>query len=252
MIKKGLAKNLNPVQKRHLEQLLLANTHARVTYRAMAAQGKAKARAAVALLKFRRANKDKLNLNWERLNYLEMSFGDATGTKAAYLLSDYDDFGETSVSWYFTPDPRKEGEKEQWEKSSIRKIRDTWTRIRVDTQWENQKRHPDANFRKMMENYNGWGYYALDLRIDPAWKGREISLIFGAVDESAWVWVNGKYAGKRLYVRDPDWSTPFAINITDQIDWSKRKQLIVVRVEDKNGAGGIWRGVLQAVRDRKK
>ena len=252
LIKKGLKKNLNPVQRRHLEQLLLANTHARVTYRAMAAQGKAKARAAVALLKFRRANKDKLNINWERLNYVEMSSGDATGTKAAYLLSDYDDFAETSVAWFFKPDPRKEGEKDKWEKRSFKEIRKNWTRIRVDTQWENQKRHGDPKFRKFMENYDGWGYYAHNLRIDLSWKGKEVGLLFGAVDESAWVWVNGKYAGKRLYVRDPDWNTPFVIDITDQIDWTKKSQLAVVRVEDKRGAGGIWRGVMLVVRDKKK
>ena len=252
LIKKGLKKNLNPVQRRHLEQLLLANTHARVTYRAMGAQGKAKARAAVALLKFRRANRDKLNINWERLSYVEMSSGDATGTKAAYLLSDYDDFAETSVAWFFKPDPRKEGEKDKWEKRSFKEIRKNWTRIRVDVQWENQKRHGDPKFRKFMENYDGWGYYAHNLRIDPSWKGKEVGLLFGAVDESAWVWVNGKYSGKRLYVRDPDWNTPFVIDITDQIDWTKKSQLAVVRVEDKRGAGGIWRGVMLVVRDKKK
>ena len=251
-IKVGLKKNLNPVQKRHLEQLLLANTHARYTYLAMAAKGKAKARAAVALLKFRRANKDKLNINWERLSGLEIKFGDATGTKAAQLLSNYDDFAETSVSWHFSPDPRNVGEKEKWEQTSFDKMRKNWTRIRIDTQWENQKRHPDAKFRKLMENYNGYGYYGMRLTINPKWKGKEISLMFGAVDESAWVWVNGKYAGKRLYVRDPDWSTPFAINITDQINWNLKRQTVVVKVHDSNGAGGIWRGVMLVVRDKKK
>ena len=90
------------------------------------------------------------------------------------------------------------------------------------------------------------------LTINPKWKGKEISLMFGAVDESAWVWVNGKYAGKRLYVRDPDWSTPFAINITDQIDWNQKRQTVVVKVHDSNGAGGIWRGIMLVVRDKKK
>ena len=252
LLKKGLAKQLNAVQKRHLEQLLLANAHARLTYRAMAAQGKAKARAAVALLKFRRANMNKLNLNWERLSNLEIGFGDATGTKAACLLSDYDDFEETSVSWYFTPDPRNEGEKEKWELTEMHEMRNTWTRIRVDTQWENQKKHAEENFRKLMENYDGFGYYGLNLAVNPKWQGKEVSLMFGAVDESAWVWVNGKFSGKRLYVKDPDWSTPFAIDITDQIDWKKKRQTVVVKVEDKNGAGGIWRGVMLVVREKKE
>ena len=251
-LENGLKKNLNPVQKRHLEQLLLANKHARLTYHAMSAQGKAKARAAVELLKFRRANKEKLNLNWERLLYLEMSFGDASGIKSAYLLSNYDDFFPTSVAWHFKPDPQNVGEKEKWFALPWKTIQKNWTRIRVDSSWENQKKHPDESFRKMMENYDGFGYYAYNLRIDPKWKGKEVYLIFGAVDESAWVWVNGQYSGKRLYVRDPDWSVPFAIRITDQIDWSKKVQTAVVKVQDKSGQGGIWRGVMLAVSDKKK
>lgn len=249
-LRAGLKKKLNPVQKRHLEQLLLANKHARLTYRAMAGRGKAKARAAVALLKFRRANKEKLNINWERLTYLEMSFGDAAGTKAAYLQSDYDDFNETSVHWFFKPDPAKVGEKEKWELTSGEEIRRSWKRVRVDTQWENQRHHPDADFRKMMKDYDGIGYYGITLAINPSWKGKEVALLFGAVDESAWVWLNGKFSGKRLHKNHNDWSTPFAINITDQIDWRKKHQTVVVKVEDTNGSGGIWRGVMIGVRKK--
>ena len=90
------------------------------------------------------------------------------------------------------------------------------------------------------------------MRIDPAWKGKEISLVFGAVDESAWGWVNGKFAGKRLYINDSDWKTPFAIPITDVIDWDRKQQTVPVRVLDTNGAGGIWRPVMLAVRELKK
>ena len=249
-IKAGLKKNLNPVQKAHLEQLLLANKHARLTYHAMSAQGKAKPRAAVELLKFRRANKEKLNINWARLTFLEMSFGDATGTKAAYLLSSYNDFEPTSVAWHFLPDPKKEGENKKWFNTPWNVMRKNWTKIRVDAPWENQKKHPDPAFRKMMENYNGWGFYGMNLRIDPKWQGKEVSLLFGAVDESAWVWVNGKFAGKRLFAKESDWQTPFTINITDQIDWSKKAQTVVVKVEDTFGQGGIWRGVLLVVKEK--
>ena len=77
-----------------------------------------------------------------------------------------------------------------------------------------------------------------------------VALLFGAVDESAWVWLNGKFSGKRLHKKHNDWSTPFAINITDQIDWRKKHQTVVVKVEDTNGAGGIWRGVMVGVRKK--
>ena len=57
------------------------------------------------------------------------------------------------------------------------------------------------------------------------------------------VYVNGKFAGKRIYQKDPDYYTPFALEITDTIDWNRKKQNIVVRVQDKFGAGGIWKPV---------
>ena len=72
------------------------------------------------------------------------------------------------------------------------------------------------------------------------------------MDESAWVYVNGKFAGKHLFVDDNDWKTPFAIPATELIDWNRPKQTVIVKVQDKNGLGGIWRPVKIVVREKKK
>ena len=50
-------------------------------------------------------------------------------------------------------------------------------------------------------------------------------------------------AGERPFRQSSDWKTPFAIEITDQIDWKKSMQTVIVRVEDKQGQGGIWKEV---------
>ena len=252
ILRAGLEKDLTPQQKKRLEKMLLSNEHSRLTYRALAAVGKDKMHAAVALLKFRRANKTKLNLNWERLFDIEISFGDCTGVRAAEQLGNYDDFQSVPLGWYFAPDPKNVGEKDHWEKTPLGEMRDSWTKIRTDAPWENQKKHPNGSFRKLMENYDGIGYYGIGLKIDPAWEGKEVYLIFGAVDESAWVYVNGKFAGKRLYASEGDWQTPFAIPIPETIDWKRKLQNVVVRVEDKAGQGGIWRPVMLAVRRKRK
>ena len=60
------------------------------------------------------------------------------------------------------------------------------------------------------------------------------------------------YFGKRIYAKADDWKTPFAIEITDTVDWSRKKQNVVVRVQDKFGAGGIWKPVYVTVKDDKK
>ena len=246
IIKKGLAKKLDPQQKKRLETLLLANTHARLTYQALAAKGKAKNKAAAALLKFRRANKEKLNINWGRLMGIELTFGDCSGIKAAQILGDFTDFTEAPLTWHFKPDPQGVGEKEKWEQLPVKQFR-KWVLFRTDTQWENQKGKniPDA-MKEQMKNYNGFGYYAKDLRINKAWQGKRIFLICGAVDESAWIYVNGKLAGKRIYQKEDDWKTPFAIEITDQINWKAKRQSVFVRVQDTTGAGGMWRPAMIA------
>ena len=76
------------------------------------------------------------------------------------------------------------------------------------------------------------------------WKGRKVFLYFGAVDESCWIYVNGKKAGEHLVVKPDDWRSPFSIEITDCIDWDSPSQVVVVRVEDKSGGGGIWKDVM--------
>ena len=60
--------------------------------------------------------------------------------------------------------------------------------------------------------------------------------------------MNGKFVGEHLYTQPDDWKLPFAIPISDAIDWNQEKQTVIVRVEDKAGAGGIWRPILLAVR----
>ena len=94
-----------------------------------------------------------------------------------------------------------------------------------------------------MLGYDGIGWYAAQVKIPPEMKGREIFLRFGAVDESCWVFVNGKPAGEHLFKSSDDWRTPFTIRIDPFVRWDKPFQLFVVRVEDKAGAGGIWKRV---------
>ena len=58
-----------------------------------------------------------------------------------------------------------------------------------------------------------------------------------------WLYVNGKLAGRHLYVNTDDWKTPFEIPLNEHIDWKAEHQVITVPVEDKAGLGGIWRPV---------
>ena len=56
---------------------------------------------------------------------------------------------------------------------------------------------------------------------------------------------NAKFisTGTLLYQKADDWTTAFTIRFDAYLDWSKATQLIVVRVVDKAGMGGIWKRV---------
>ena len=68
-----------------------------------------------------------------------------------------------------------------------------------------------------------------------------LELCFGGVDESAWVWLNGKYVGQ--HDEGPSGrDRPFRLDITKEANWGKVNQL-TVRVLNTELGGGIWKPV---------
>ena len=68
-----------------------------------------------------------------------------------------------------------------------------------------------------------------------------VELHFEAVDECAWVWLNGIYVGQHD-LGPNGWKTPFWIDVTKEIKWGQ-ENVIVVRIQDTAGDGGIWKPV---------
>ena len=116
----------------------------------------------------------------------------------------------------------------------------------TNTPWETPHKHYrqiSGEIRRKTACYDGIAWYATTLKVPADWKGREVYLYFGAVDESCWLYVNGNEVGARLHQKPNDWSTPFALRIDAAVDWSQPEQRIMVRVEDTSGQGGIWKPV---------
>ena len=246
ILQKALKKPLNPRHKAMVEELVLANTHARLSYYAMAAKGQAKLPAARKLHDFRQANWDKINMHWYNLFRIEAGFGDTTGGRMAEKLKKYADGRHTGLNWNLIPDPDKVGDKEQWylkaPKGRLSSL------VRVENGWEIPGKLASEKFRNFIKNYDGDGWYYTQLVIPADWKGREVYLLFSGVDESAWVYCNGKPCGSRVSTHGDDWKKSFDIRIDQNIDWSKKKQNITVKVHDRNGQGGIYRPVVIAVK----
>ena len=252
MLARGLTKRLTPEQKKRLAKLALANVHARLTFRALVASSEEKLRVAKELLDFRIKHWDNLNMSFYNLYDVEGEVGDVTGIKRAAMLGNYEEGHQLRIYWYFTTDPKKELTRQEVWKQPFKNVY-KWYALRLDSAWEQQNSNKNlpAKVRAELKNYNGVGWYALPLEVPAKWQGKEIALIFGAVDESAWVYLNGKFCGSQIYKGGDDWKKPFTIPITGQIDWKKGKQHLFVRVDDNGGLGGLWRPVILVCRDKK-
>lgn len=247
ILKAGLRKKLSPEERKRLDTLVLANQHGRLIMAAMRAymqeprdRGKLM-KAAETLLNFRKKHQKDLDYDWELLFDHEDRYNDYCGMgllkkfKGLLLLHKF------PVKWLFKLDPKNVGLKAQWQNTPWRKINSTWDYLSINNFWERAKCHSDL--RKALKEYDGIGWYATSFKIRNNLKGKKLYLFFGAVDESCWIYINGKKAGKHLFKKPNDWQTPFKIRIDQAIDWRVSIVTVLVRVEDKAGAGGIWKSV---------
>ena len=224
--------------------LKLENEHAILTVKTIHAFRNAKMKASKDLLQFRIKHRKDLHIFWPNLFKVEKT-SDLTGMKAAALLKDYSYAKTLPEKWYFEPDQKNVGLKEKYYAFPRSTFSALWAKIPITAAWEGASvaQGVPQELVDILKNYDGIGWYAVEFTVDKSLKGKKIYLHFGAVDESCFVYVNGKKAGEHLYLSSDAWKTPFAIDITNFINWKKSHQTVVVRVEDKAGAGGIWKAV---------
>ena len=240
----ALKHKLSPEEIKRVKRLQVSNQHARLVFKAVTTNPPEKFKYSLELLAFREKHKNFKNVMWVKVFNNESYWGDITGIRAAIKFKDYSlPFIKTPHFWFFRLDPNNVGVKEGWYKEKTMK---SWDSIATNHFWEKpykKYQYPSAATRKKLVNYNGIGWYSCSLKIPKNWNNRQVLLYFGAVDESCWIYVNGKLAGEHLFKEPNDWNTPFTINIDKCIDWDKPSQLVTVRVEDKSGGGGIWKPV---------
>ncbi len=252
ILKAGLKLKLTVPERQRLERLSLNNQHARLMFEAMRAKYQKPQNvdklidAATRLAEFRQKNRQILDFDWEFLLGNEAYFGDVCGLKMVKLLAGLHLVKKLSTKCFFKVDPKNIGLKANWQQNRWSKIKRNWDTFRVGENWEKVKCKPELH--QLLKNYDGIGWYALQVKISKNLTGKQLFLTFGAVDESCWVYINGQLAGQHLFKNENDWKTPFSIRIDQQIDWKKGKNTIIVRVEDKSGSGGIWQPIYLTVK----
>ena len=141
--------------------------------------------------------------------------------------------------WLFRTDPAMNGHlpPQEWFKPGYVPGKE-WMKVSVPAWFEKYKG---------VDGYDGVVWYILDFEL-PAkpnvGKAEYVvseELAFAAVDEEAWVWLNGEYVGQHCEGIN-GWNRPFRFDVQREIRWGAKNRL-VVRVSDTNLGGGIHKPV---------
>ena len=151
-----------------------------------------------------------------------------------------------SQEWRFATDPTNTGVSKKWYQVDL-----------DDSQWMTIRSDMGQGWERTIGQYDGYGWYRGEVPALPKLNGGEhVYIYFGAVDEQAWVYLNGELVaehtiestgGKSIHAL---WERPFMVDIT-KIIHRDGPNTLTVRVHDSAAQGGIWRPVFLVVSDVK-
>jgi len=135
--------------------------------------------------------------------------------------------------WRFARDLDEVGQKDKWFATAFN-----------DGAWASYRTDLGIGWEKQGFPGNGLGWFRKVIRVPKALVGEKLYLYFRAVDESAWVYIDGEL----VHENTPEttglepyklWIAPFAIDVTSIMGASAQHQLTVL-VHDCGGMGGIY------------
>ena len=138
--------------------------------------------------------------------------------------------------WRFALDPENAGVAQEWFAPTFDDS--GWDTVRSNLGmkgWEAQG----------YDGYDGYAWYRQEIVIPEELEGRPLHMYFGAVDEQAWVYINGHVAFEHT-VEEPGkpveelWKRPFVFDATEFLQ-PGGPNVIAVRVHDNMNMGGIWK-----------
>jgi hypothetical protein len=135
----------------------------------------------------------------------------------------------------FRTDPFDDGRYERWQEPST--DLSAWKEMPATSGWDTQGLHDEKG-----HPYRGVAWYQFDVPVPETAKGKDVWLHGLAIANEAWVWVNGRYAGRRPYILP--WFRPHTLelDVSKLIEPGKTNR-ITVRVLanlDVWGANGIY------------
>jgi beta-galactosidase/beta-glucuronidase len=130
--------------------------------------------------------------------------------------------------WKFKLDPSRTGHLDGWFGGDFDDA--GWDDIAIEQAWQ------EADY-----DYIGVTWYRRTITLPAKPDLFAAEMVFEGVDESAWLWVNGEYAGQHD-IGMAGWDKLFRIDVTPLLNWGSENQ-ITVRAMNTRYAGGIWKPV---------
>ena len=139
--------------------------------------------------------------------------------------------------WYFKKDAKNIGISDKEMKTETFSAKG-WTKVEVPARLE----------ATVVGPYLGTGWYAAEFNVPKDWSARAIDFLFEAVDEQAWVYLNGKLIGEHSVKSEGVgigilWNEPFIAHAKAEYIKPGAKNLLIVKTHASKGAQGIWKPV---------
>jgi hypothetical protein len=130
--------------------------------------------------------------------------------------------------WSFSPDENNIGMNHKWFAKGFDDS--NWNTINAGTKWEEQ------GYPKL----DALAWYRKTVEVPVNWKGKEIWIKFGAVNDAYELFVNGESVSYFGAANISVAARPTFTEISDKLKFGEANQ-ITLKVDDWGGSGGLWR-----------
>lgn len=147
----------------------------------------------------------------------------------ADMWDKFDYLCDVPLKWHFQLDQKNVGVENGWHEPTFDDK--GWPKIEIKQFWERQ----GYNY----QHYDGAAWYRTEFKVPKLPQDKRIYFAFGAVNDGAVVYVNGKMASVSKVGRK---GKRFLVDVTNLLKSEEMNQ-IAVKVSEKDGLGGIWKNV---------
>lgn len=126
-----------------------------------------------------------------------------------------------NTGWQFCTDKKSVGNTEKWFNSSLPQGRT----VKLPHTW---------NIEEENQNHYGWGWYQKKLTVPAEWKNKNVVLEFGAINHTAFIYVNGQYVASHI----GDGFNKFNIPLNNRINYGG-DNIVTVAVNNDYGKNKV-------------